>query len=465
MKKKKITYLTVLFFGIFLAAFSFCPNQAQAEGWSGIMFGCYYWKDEVELLKTPLCGFNDDQLTMAWEWKQDPIKFSYKGKTYTLSQKLIEETDPDDYPNYEKTKIFYVWDDGDSDRSNPTCFTWPGAENLFTDNDTITLLSAPTIAGYEPMFLNREFTMHNYGGSGAFRFFFPIIYKKVGEKVDIMKLYRRDWYGFGNGQGWWLDLDTTSSNYGYYPYTGKTVTPKVNSFHYGLYTMKEGEDYSVSYINNINPGTEGDNYISRGPIPDPGISRPAVVVNGKGTFTGTAYYGFSISKKSSSGSASTSTQAGKTGIKTSAVKKGTTFTAGGIKYKTTSVSGMRGNVQVTGISSKKAKSATIPDTVKKNGYTLTVTSIGKTAFSSGSLKKVSIGKNVTTIGVKAFYNNKKLKTVIIKTKKLTKKNVGSKAFGKIAPKAKVIIPKSVFVKYKKFLPQKGFGKKVIYKKK
>ena len=459
MKRTYKCYMTVLLFGIFIAALLLCPSQVQAKGWSGIMFGCYYWKDEVELLQTPLCGFNDDQLTQAWEWKQDPIVFSYKGKTYTLSQKMVEMTDPDDYPDYEKTKIFYVWDDGEYDRSNPTSFSWPGAENLFTDKDTITLLSAPAIEGYEPMFLNREFTLHNYGGDDAFRFFFPIIYKKVGEKVDIMKLYRRDWYGFGNGQGWWLDLDKSSSTNGYYPYTGKAVTPQVKGFHYGLYKMKEGEDYSASYINNVNPGIKDNNYTSIGPIPDPGSSRPAVVIKGKGTFTGTAYYGFSISKQSSVSSGS---QTGST--KANTLKKGTSFSAGGLKYKVDKVSGLKGTVQVKGITSKKAASANIPATVKKNGYILTVTSIGKSAFSSCQLKKIIIGKNVTSIGAKAFYNNKKLKTIIIKSKKLTDKKVGKKAFSKTAPKAKVFIPKSVFKKYKKFLAKKGFGKKVAYKR-
>lgn len=78
---------------------------------------------------------------------------------------------------------------------------------------------------------------------------------------------------------------------------------------------------------------------------------------------------------------------------------------------------------------KNLKKAKVKATVKYKGYSFKVTVIGKKAFNKcKKLKKVTIGKNVKTIKVKAFANSKKLKTVIIKGKKL--KKVEKNAFNK-----------------------------------
>ena len=107
--------------------------------------------------------------------------------------------------------------------------------------------------------------------------------------------------------------------------------------------------------------------------------------------------------------------------------------------------------------------------------------IGKYAFKGCTkLKKLSIGKNVTTIEnqafsgctaltavvipEKAFCGDKKLKTITIKTKKLTAKTVGKKAFSGIYAKAVVKVPKSKLNAYKKLLKSKGIGSKAVYKK-
>ncbi|MCD8019748.1 MAG: leucine-rich repeat protein [Clostridiales bacterium] len=75
----------------------------------------------------------------------------------------------------------------------------------------------------------------------------------------------------------------------------------------------------------------------------------------------------------------------------------------------------------------KAKSVTIPSTIKINSKTYKVISIADNAFSgNNTLTKVIIGKNVTSIGTKAFANCKKLKTVTFKTSKL--KTIGKQAF-------------------------------------
>ena len=100
-----------------------------------------------------------------------------------------------------------------------------------------------------------------------------------------------------------------------------------------------------------------------------------------------------------------------------------TFQAKNIKYTVTSTK----EVKVTGTTKKSIRSVTIPATVKYKGTTYKVTSIGS----------------------KAFYNCKKLKTVTIKSRKL--KSVGKNAFKGIYKKAKVTVPKSKYKAYRKLL--------------
>ncbi|MBE5929269.1 MAG: hypothetical protein E7267_07910, partial [Lachnospiraceae bacterium] len=66
-----------------------------------------------------------------------------------------------------------------------------------------------------------------------------------------------------------------------------------------------------------------------------------------------------------------------------------------------------------------------------------------------TLKSLTIGKNVTTIGNKAFFKCKGLKKVVIKAKKL--KKVGAGAFKKANKKMTVKAPKKLQKKYKKLI--------------
>ena len=75
-----------------------------------------------------------------------------------------------------------------------------------------------------------------------------------------------------------------------------------------------------------------------------------------------------------------------------------------------------------------------------------------------SLTSITIGKNVKKIGKNAFTGCKKLKSIIIKTKKLTTKTVKKGAFNGISKKVVVKVPKSKYKTYKKLLPAKGLKK-------
>lgn len=128
-------------------------------------------------------------------------------------------------------------------------------------------------------------------------------------------------------------------------------------------------------------------------------------------------------------------------ISQSAPKKGSIhkITKSNLKVKITKAStNGKGTVSVVGMI-KKSSSITIPKTVKIKGYTYKVTEIGK----------------------KAFYNQKKLKKVTIKS--TTIKKIGTKAFYKIHKKATISVPKSKKSTYKKLIKKSKVVKTVKIK--
>jgi len=109
-------------------------------------------------------------------------------------------------------------------------------------------------------------------------------------------------------------------------------------------------------------------------------------------------------------------------------------------------------VYVDKVSSKKS-SVTIPATVKNGGVKYKVIGINKAAFSNlKKLKKVTIGANVSEIKDGAFVKCPKLKSIIIKSKKL--KKASNKAFIGINKKCTIKVPKGKTAKYKKMFPGK-----------
>ena len=159
---------------------------------------------------------------------------------------------------------------------------------------------------------------------------------------------------------------------------------------------------------------------------------------------------------------------------------------------------------------KKAKTVSIPATVKINGVTYKVTKIADNAFKNNKtvtkvtvgsniktigknafykctkLKTVKIGKNVTTIGsnafkgctsltsvtlpskatkigANAFSGCKKLKTIKITSTKLTSKTVAKNAFKGLTKATTIKVPKKKLSAYKKLFKQKGLSSKVKVK--
>lgn len=91
--------------------------------------------------------------------------------------------------------------------------------------------------------------------------------------------------------------------------------------------------------------------------------------------------------------------------------------------------------------------------------------IGVRAFyQCSSLSGVTIPGRVKKIEKQAFYGCKKLRKIQIKTKELTKKSIGSRAFGRINKKAQIRVPKSKISVYRNILRLKGVAKKVQIRK-
>lgn len=131
------------------------------------------------------------------------------------------------------------------------------------------------------------------------------------------------------------------------------------------------------------------------------------------------------------------------------------------------------------VSSKKSV-VIVPDTVTIDGVIYKVTSVASSALANNKkVTKVTVGKNVTSIGKNAFkkctklktvtlkstslksignnafYGDKNLKTITIKSSKLTSKSVGKNAFKGTNKKLTIKVPKKKVSSYKKFFKKKG----------
>lgn len=198
--------------------------------------------------------------------------------------------------------------------------------------------------------------------------------------------------------------------------TGKAVEPAVTVKWIGE-TLEAGKDYTVTYTNNVKPGTA------------------TVTVEGIGEWKNS----LKLAKDFEVVAA-----------------KGKVYAAGALNYKVTNANTEgKGAVSVKNAvkGKKKTKTVTIPKTVKIGNVKYTVTAIEDKAFKGYTkMTKVSIGANVKTIGKSAFSGDKKLKTVSGGKGLVTIKD---SAFEKCTKLTKITLNKKV----------KTIGKKVFYKDK
>lgn len=110
-------------------------------------------------------------------------------------------------------------------------------------------------------------------------------------------------------------------------------------------------------------------------------------------------------------------------------------------------------VLYAGTTSTSASNVTIPDTVTMNNVTYKVVGIADNAFSGNKkITKVTIGKNITSIGKKAFANCSKLKSLVIKPSKIT---VGAGALSGTAKSLIIKVPSGKVYNFKTYFKGKG----------
>lgn len=124
--------------------------------------------------------------------------------------------------------------------------------------------------------------------------------------------------------------------------------------------------------------------------------------------------------------------------KTSARNKKTIYPKAGKKYKRAGIiyKILKSSSKARTVKAIKAEKniikVKIPAFIKIKGHKYKVVSIASNAFAKCSqIKKAVIGKNIKNIGKKAFYKNKGLGNIKIKSKKL--KKIGNSAFKSIKP--------------------------------
>ena len=143
-----------------------------------------------------------------------------------------------------------------------------------------------------------------------------------------------------------------------------------------------------------------------------------------------------------------------------ALKVGDTVTSGNVKYRVTDA--QKKLAEAYGVESKTARTLKVAATVTINGEKVSVTSVKANAFKGmKKLEKVTIGTNVSRIGKNAFSGDSKLKSIQIKSKKLT--SVGKRALKNISAKAVIKVPKSKKKTYTSLLKGKGQKKSVKIK--
>ncbi len=138
------------------------------------------------------------------------------------------------------------------------------------------------------------------------------------------------------------------------------------------------------------------------------------------------------------------------------VQKGDKVTVSGEKYVVTNTS--KKTVEYVAAKNSKKKTVSVPETVKVsvNGKKVTykVTSIKNSAFKNNKkVEKITVGKNIKTIGKDAFKNCKNLKTIVIKSTSLTK--IGKDALKGTVKKLVIKVPAKKVSAYKKLFKKKG----------
>ncbi len=111
----------------------------------------------------------------------------------------------------------------------------------------------------------------------------------------------------------------------------------------------------------------------------------------------------------------------------------------------------------------KKRKIIIPKSVTVAGVKYLVTSIDDNAFKDNTtIKEITIGKQIKSIGKNAFDGCENLKKIIIKSEKLKAGNVGKNAFANGSDEVIVKTSKKKLEAYKKLLKKRGISKNASF---
>lgn len=227
----------------------------------------------------------------------------------------------------------------------------------------------------------------------------------------------------------------------------KDITYNKNKAAYlTLYAEPKGGDYDMANNTAYVILYQEDQEPSATPTVSP-TTKPTVKPTARPTVTP----GANIAKNPTQSSAAPNTSAQK--LRKGQLVKNTKTKA---YYKILSITSSGGTVAYVKPAGKKSKSITIATSTVLDGHTFKVVAVSAKACKGCSkLQKVTISKNITSIGKNAFRGCKNLKTIVIKSTKLTSSSIGSNAFKGTHKKLVIKVPKKMLKKYKKFLKKKG----------
>ncbi|MCR5282831.1 MAG: leucine-rich repeat protein, partial [Lachnospiraceae bacterium] len=135
------------------------------------------------------------------------------------------------------------------------------------------------------------------------------------------------------------------------------------------------------------------------------------------------------------------------------------------EFVVTSKEGEAPTVSYKAPTDPKAKVIEVPSSVTIDGVTYSVTVIDENAFRGNkTVEKIVIPATVKKLTAKMFKGCKKLKYIIIKSLKLTAKNVKANAFKGVSKKTVIKVPKKKLKAYRKLFYKKGLNRKVKIKK-
>ena len=201
---------------------------------------------------------------------------------------------------------------------------------------------------------------------------------------------------------------------------GKEITYNKNKAAYlTLYAEPKGGDYDMANNTAYVILYQEDQEPSATPTVSP-TTKPTVKPTARPTVTP----GANIAKNPTQSSAAPNTSAQK--LRKGQLVKNTKTKA---YYKILSITSSGGTVAYVKPAGKKSKSITIATSTVLDGHTFKVVAVSAKACKGCSkLQKVTISKNITSIGKNAFRGCKNLKTIVIKSTKLTSSSIGSNAF-------------------------------------